>query len=63
MSDPRIADTPEPPYWVVMFTSRHSGADAEAYEKMGEAMETLAAKLGGWHTLLRNIGRMALGRT
>jgi peptidoglycan/xylan/chitin deacetylase (PgdA/CDA1 family) len=28
-----------------------------------DTAETLAAKLGGWHTLLRNMGRMALGRT
>ncbi len=46
--DARIASTPEPPYWVVLFTSRHSGRDAEAYEKMGEAMVALAAKQPGF---------------
>jgi heme-degrading monooxygenase HmoA len=48
MSDRRIAATPQPPYWVVMFTSRHSGADAEAYAKMGDAMEALAASQPGF---------------
>ena len=48
MSDPRIAATSEPPYWVVMFTSRHTGADAEGYERMGDAMADLAAKQPGF---------------
>jgi heme-degrading monooxygenase HmoA len=48
MSDARIATTPEPPYWVVMFTSRHSGADRDAYERMGDAMVALAAKQPGF---------------
>lgn len=46
--DPAFAATPEPPYWVVMFTSRHTGEDAEGYEKMGDAMAELAAKQLGY---------------
>jgi heme-degrading monooxygenase HmoA len=46
--DPRLARTPEPPYWVVMFTSIHTGQDAEAYERMGETMDALAAQQPGY---------------
>jgi len=46
--DPRLAATPEPPYWVVLFTSRRTPADPEGYEKMGEAMAELAAKQPGY---------------
>ena len=47
-NDPRLARTPEPPYWVVMFTSRRTKADDEGYERMGEAMAELAAKQPGF---------------
>lgn len=46
--DPALASTPEPPYWVVMFTSRRTDHDAEGYEKMGEAMDQLAQKQPGF---------------
>jgi heme-degrading monooxygenase HmoA len=46
--DPELAATPEPPYWVVMFTSRRTAEDDEGYEKMGEAMDALARKQPGF---------------
>ncbi len=46
--DPGIAVTPEPPYWVVIFTSRRNGEDAEGYARMAEAMATLAQKQPGF---------------
>lgn len=46
--DPRFAPTPEPPYWAVLFTSRHSGEDAEGYARMAEAMSALAARQPGF---------------
>lgn len=46
--DPRLANTPDPPYYAVMFTSRRSGADAEGYGRMAQAMAELAAKQPGF---------------
>ena len=46
--DPSLAATPEPPYWVVMFTSRRTDQDDEGYENMAEAMDQLAAKQPGY---------------
>jgi heme-degrading monooxygenase HmoA len=46
--DPRLAQTPEPPYWVVLFTSRRTSQDDEGYGRMAEAMATLAAKQPGY---------------
>ncbi len=46
--DPGIARTPEPPYWVVMFTSRASGKDTEGYGRMADAMDQLAAQQPGY---------------
>jgi heme-degrading monooxygenase HmoA len=46
--DPRFARTPEPPYWVVMFTSSRTADDAEGYGRMAEAMAALAAKQPGF---------------
>ena len=47
-ADPRLAATPEPPYWVVTFTSRRSGEDAEGYARMAAAMAELAARQPGF---------------
>ena len=47
-SDPRLAATPEPPYWVVAFTSRRSGEDAEGYARMAAAMAELAPRQPGY---------------
>lgn len=44
----RFARTPEPPYWVVVFTSRRTGADAEGYARMAEAMADLASRQPGY---------------
>ena len=46
--DPRLARTPEPPYWVVMFTSRRTSEDAEGYGRMAEAMAALAERQPGF---------------
>ena len=42
-----IAKTPEPPYYVVIFTSLQSG-DAEGYSDMANKMVTLAAQQPGY---------------
>ena len=47
-SDPSFAETPEPPYWVVIFTSRRNGEDAEGYERMAAAMAALAPTQPGY---------------
>jgi heme-degrading monooxygenase HmoA len=47
-ADPRFAPTPQPPYWVVVFTSRRTGADAEGYARMAEAMAALASQQPGY---------------
>ena len=43
-----IADTPEPPYYTVIFTSEMSGDDPEGYAAMAEAMDKLAATQPGY---------------
>jgi heme-degrading monooxygenase HmoA len=44
----RFARTPEPPYYVVVFTSQRNGADPEGYAKMAEAMANLAPSQPGY---------------
>lgn len=44
----RIARTPEPPYWVVVFTSQRTGRDDEGYARMAEAMGKLAEHQPGY---------------
>jgi heme-degrading monooxygenase HmoA len=46
--DASFAATPEPPYWVVIFTSRRTGEDAEGYARMADAMAALASKQPGY---------------
>src|SRR5262245_13375475 len=46
--DARVAVTPDPPYWVVIFTSRRNGADEEGYARMAAAMAALAPKQPGY---------------
>lgn len=48
MSDVRFADTPEPPYYAVMFTSLRNGADADGYAEAAERMLELAAQQPGY---------------
>ena len=42
-----IANTPQPPYYAVIFTSIRTGID-EGYEDMAEEMFTLASKQDGF---------------
>ena len=42
-----FANTPEPPYYAVIFASQRIGAD-EGYERMAERMEQLAATQPGY---------------
>jgi heme-degrading monooxygenase HmoA len=44
---PNFANTPEPPYFVVVFTSQRKGADQD-YEATAAAMATLAAAQPGY---------------
>jgi heme-degrading monooxygenase HmoA len=44
----RFARTPEPPYFVVLFTSQRNDADPEGYAKMAEAMANLAPSQPGY---------------
>ncbi len=46
LADDRIAATPEPPYYAVIFTSR-AGADDRGYAAMAEKMTTLALQQPG----------------
>ena len=43
-----IADTPEPPYYAVIFTSRRTGADPEEYGRMAGRMVALAEQQAGF---------------
>ena len=43
-----IADTPEPPYYAVVFTSLRSSADEEGYAAMAARMTELAAAQPGY---------------
>jgi len=44
----RFASTPEPPYWAVLFSNQRTGADAEGYARMAEAMERLGPSQPGF---------------
>ncbi|MCB0530548.1 MAG: antibiotic biosynthesis monooxygenase [Lewinellaceae bacterium] len=43
-----IANTPEPPYYAVVFTSVRTDADAAGYAKMAQRMLELAAEQPGF---------------
>ena len=43
-----IADTPEPPYYAVIFTSERTDQDSKGYQAMAEKMLALAAKQPGF---------------
>ena len=45
---PRFADTPDPPYYMVSFTSLRNGADAEGYAEAAARMLALAAQQPGF---------------
>ena len=38
MTHPGFANTPAPPYWAVIFSSRRNGNDPQGYAAMGAAM-------------------------
>lgn len=48
MSDVGLAATPEPPYYAVIFSSRHSGAAVSEYAAVAELMLKLAAEQPGY---------------
>ena len=48
MSDIALADTPEPPYYAVIFTSQRNGDDADGYAEAAEAMSALATQQPGY---------------
>lgn len=48
MSDTSFANTPEPPYYAVIFTSQRNAEDAEAYGEAAAAMVALAARQPGY---------------
>ena len=43
-----LAVTPEPPYYAVIFSSRHTGESAAEYEAVGELMFQLASEQPGY---------------
>ena len=47
MSNP-IAQTPEPPYYAVVFTSRSTGVDPTGYDAMAARMLELSAEQPGY---------------
>lgn len=48
MSEHRFADTPQPPYYAVMFTSLRNGEDAEGYDEASARMMALAVQQPGY---------------
>ena len=44
----RLADTPEPPYYAVIFTSLDTQADAAGYARTAQRMVELAARQPGY---------------
>ena len=48
MTDAAFAQTPEPPYYAVIFTSRHNGRDLEAYRAAAETMLAMAVQQPGF---------------
>ncbi len=48
MNHERFASTPEPPYYVVVFTSQRNGEDAEGYAEAAAHMDELARQQPGY---------------
>ncbi len=44
----KLADTPKPPYYAVVFSSQRTGDDADGYGKMADRMWELAAQQTGY---------------
>ncbi|MCB2101722.1 MAG: antibiotic biosynthesis monooxygenase [Rhodobacterales bacterium] len=60
---PPLADTPEPPYYAVIFASTMTGDDPEGYAAMAQAMVDLAARQPGYLGLESARGPDGLGIT
>lgn len=58
-----FADTPAPPYYAVVFTSRLTGIDDDAYSETAAAMEALAATMPGYLGIESARGADGLGIT
>lgn len=43
-----LAKTPQPPYYVVVFTAKRANADEAGYQSMGEALAGLLNEVGGF---------------
>ena len=43
-----LAQTPDPPYYAVVFSSQRTAADAEGYAEMSERMFAIAAQQPGY---------------
>ncbi len=48
MERSKLAATPEPPYYAVVFTSERTTEDPAGYAAMADAMEALASKQPGY---------------
>ncbi len=48
MPDTGLAETPEPPYYAVIFSSRHTGAAVAEYASVAELMLRLASEQPGY---------------
>ena len=44
----KVADTPNPPYYAVVFTSQRTEADDDGYAEMSDRMFALAAQQSGY---------------
>lgn len=47
-ADDGLAHTPEPPYWVVIFSSRRNAQPDDGYDQTAQQMMTLAAQQDGF---------------
>ena len=45
---PELADLPEPPYYAVIFSSRRTDVDEQAYQAMAATMQELASEQQGY---------------
>lgn len=63
MSDALFASTPAPPYFAVIFTSRHTGSKADEYQATGQRMIELAGHVDGFLGLETTRGENGLGIT
>ena len=55
-----LANTPNPPYYAVIFTSQHTGKEKEEYERTSAKMVDLANKQPGFLGTMKN--QLPIGR-